>query len=228
METPRSCTRPAGGTGELGADDFKRAGRKGGRVKRPRRASCASAGPPALPPRCPGTARGLFYHQGIRAPAEPAAHRHGQGHADARQRYERPRRAEPCPSRRLSHGTSLPGLSARLLPRDPEARSSFVRLAIVHPPPAPASRTHIPKAQATSARGSGGDVGADSLHAADDGLIHQGPLASCFCVIPCCGASATAHLMDWRNWRRSPSIRHRHRRKRPAQHEYLCEQAPSQ
>ena len=107
----------AGGIGELGADDLERAGRgRGGRGRaRPLQpeplARRHRPKPPALLPSVSwGRLVGLFHHQGIRSSGRgQAAHRRSQGHADARQHHEHRHRdadaREPCPSRRLSHGT---------------------------------------------------------------------------------------------------------------------------
>ena len=108
----------AGGIGELGADDLERAGRgRGGRGRRRLfdRSLLRSGVGRSLwlrLQRVLGPRRRLFHHQGIRSSGRgQAAHRRGQGHADAREHHEHRHRdadaREPCPSRRLSHGTLL-------------------------------------------------------------------------------------------------------------------------
>ena len=133
----------AGGIGELGADDLERAGRgRGGRGRRRLfdRSLLRSGVGRSLRLRLQrvlGPRRRLFHHQGIRSSGRgQAAHRRGQGHADAREHHEHRHRdadaREPCPSRRLSHGTLTSRASQPAHFQGLEAHSFFVRLAIVH------------------------------------------------------------------------------------------------
>ena len=108
--------RLAGGIGELGADDLERAGRgRGGRGRDVLFSRSLLRGGIGRSlglrfQRVLGPLRRLFHHQGIRSSGRgQAAHRRSQGHADAREHHEHRHRdadaREPCPSRRLSHGT---------------------------------------------------------------------------------------------------------------------------
>ena len=158
--------RLAGGIGELGADDLERAGRgRGGRGRaRPPRTGASPAAASAGACRlclqaCPGaassgssTTRAFEPPAGAKPPTVAAratptpAQRHEHRHRDADAR-------EPCPSRRLSHGTlASRASSARSLPgpRGPTRPSSGSPLYTAAG--ASVTSTHIPKAQATSAR----------------------------------------------------------------------------
>ena len=106
----------AGGIGELGADDLERAGRgRGGRGRDVLFSRSLLRGGIGRSlglrfQRILGPLRRLFHHQGIRSSGRgQTAHRRSQGHADAREHHEHRHRdadaREPCPSRRLSHGT---------------------------------------------------------------------------------------------------------------------------